>query len=71
MATQQTQQGMKTNVTMKPAVGLNVPTDVNLPDGTTVRPAADGSISVETGFIPALLAAGWQVQVDANTTHVP
>lgn len=59
------------NVTMQLPSGSNTPTQVHLPDGSTVYPNASGEISVASNFVGALLAGGWQIVIAANQTHVP
>ena len=59
------------NVTMQPAAGMTVPTQVHLPDGSTVFPNSSGQISVASSFVTVMIAAGWQVVIAANQTHVP
>lgn len=59
------------NITMQPASGMTMPTQVHLPDGSMVMPNASGQISVASNFVPALIAAGWQVVIASGATHVP
>jgi hypothetical protein len=58
-------------ITMQPASGMQVPTQVHLPDGSTVFPNASGQISVASNFVTTMIAAGWQIVVSSGTTHVP
>ncbi len=58
-------------VTLQLPAGSNVPTQVCLPDGSSVTPAANGTITVSSIFLSALLAGGWQIVVTSGTTHVP
>lgn len=58
-------------IPMKMAAGLGTPTMVNLPDATTLTPDATGLINVPASFLISMLAAGWQIQIAANSTHVP
>ena len=58
-------------VTMQPASGMAVPTQVHLPDGSMVMPNASGQISVASNFVGVMLAAGWEIVVTSATTHVP
>lgn len=60
---------MSTTVTMKKASGVD--TQINLPDGTTLKPDASGNITAPAQFVTTLLAAGYQIVVDSGTTHVP
>jgi hypothetical protein len=59
------------NVTLQPASGMQVPTQVHLPDGSTVFPNASGQISVASNFVSVMLAAGWEIVVTSGATHVP
>ncbi len=56
---------------MQLAAGMTVPTQVHLPDGSTVFPNSSGQISVASSFVTVMIAAGWQVVIAANQTHVP
>ena len=58
-------------IPMKMASGLGTPTMVNLPDATTLIPDATGQVNVPASFLIPLLAAGWQIQIASNSTHVP
>ncbi|WP_294534632.1 hypothetical protein [uncultured Rhodoblastus sp.] len=57
-STTQTATGAVTMVTMVLANGGNVPTQIHL-DAESVKPAADGSILVNSKYAPALMQAGW------------
>lgn len=59
------------NVTMQPPAGAQIPSQVHLPDGSTVFPNADGTISVASNFVSTMIAAGWSVVISAGQTHVP
>lgn len=59
------------NVTMQMPAGSDVPTQIHLNDGSTIKPAANGQIVVSTKHLHVLLAAGWQIVVSGGTTHVP
>jgi hypothetical protein len=59
------------NIIMQAPSGVDVPTQVHLPDGTTVKPAANGQITVSSKFLHVMLSAGFQVVVTGGTTHVP
>ena len=59
-------------IPMKIAAGQGTPTQVNLPDSTTLTPdAATGLINCPASFLISMLAAGWQIVVTSGTTHVP
>jgi hypothetical protein len=51
--------------------GSVVPTQIHLRDGTTIKPAANGTITVATNYLHDLLAAGWQIVISGGATHVP
>ena len=68
--TTQTAQGQATTVTMDCITGI-VPSVIHLRDGTSVKPAADGSISVAFVHAHDLMSAGWGIRVTGGTTHVP
>lgn len=57
-------------VTLNPPSGT-APSVLQLPDATSVQPNADGTYTVGTKHMAALLAAGWSIQVSSGTTHVP
>lgn len=59
------------NVTMQPAAGMTIPTLVHLPDATTITPNASGQISVASSLVAVMVAAGWQIVIASNATHVP
>jgi hypothetical protein len=61
----------QTTIPMKMAAGLGTPTVVQLPDSTTLTPDATGLINCPASFLISMLAAGWQIQIAANSTHVP
>ncbi|SHN86917.1 hypothetical protein [Bradyrhizobium erythrophlei] len=61
----------QTTIPMKMGTGLGVPTVVQLPDSTTLTPDVTGLINVPASFLISMLAAGWQIQIAANSTHVP
>ena len=61
----------QTTIPMKMAAGSGTPTVVQLPDSTTLTPDATGLINVPASFLISMLAAGWQIQIAANSTHVP
>jgi hypothetical protein len=63
--------GNQTTVPMKVAAGMTVPTMVHLPDATTIFPDATGLLNVPALFVTTMMNAGWQVQIAANSTHVP
>lgn len=71
MSTTQTPTGCVTTVKMVLASGLDVPTQINLADGSLVKPASDGSITVDAKHIPSLLQLGWQIAIGSGATHVP
>jgi hypothetical protein len=59
-------------IPMKMASGQGTPTMVNLPDATTLYPdPVTGQINCPASFLISMLAAGWQIQIAANSTHVP
>ena len=58
-------------VTMQSPAGVDVPSIIYLNDGSTVRPAANGQITISSKFLNVMLAAGWQIVVNGGTTHVP
>jgi hypothetical protein len=57
--TTQTATGQVTMVTMVLANGASPPSVIHLPDATSIRPAADGSISVNVMWSDALMNSGW------------
>jgi hypothetical protein len=63
--------GNQTNVPMKVAAGMTVPTLVHLPDATTIFPDATGQLLVPALFVTTLMNAGWQIVIGSGTTHVP
>jgi hypothetical protein len=63
--------GNQTNVPMKVAAGMTVPTQVHLPDATTIFPDATGQFMVPAPFVTAMMNAGLQIVVSSGTTHVP
>jgi hypothetical protein len=59
-------------IPMKMQAGGTVPTLVSLPDATTLFPdPVSGLINCPATFLIAMLSAGWQIQIAANSTHVP
>jgi hypothetical protein len=56
---------------MKVAAGMTVPTQIHLPDATTIFPDATGQIMCPALFVTVLMNAGWQIVVTGGTTHVP
>lgn len=58
-----------TPVTILPPPGT-VPCVLQLP-ALSVAPNADGSFTVPSRLLPALLSGGWQIVVASGTTHVP
>lgn len=48
-------------VTMQPRAGMDVPTQIHLPDATTVRPDAAGKIVVPGIYAGTLMAIGWRI----------
>jgi hypothetical protein len=63
--------GNQTLVAMKVAAGMTVPTQVHLPDATTIFPDATGQIMCPALFVTSLMNAGFQIVVTGGTTHVP
>jgi hypothetical protein len=63
--------GNQTLVPMKVASGMSVPTQVHLPDATTIFPDASGQFMVPAAYVTAMMNAGLQIVVGAGTTHVP
>jgi hypothetical protein len=59
------------NVVMQMPAGVDVPTQIHLPDGTTIKPAANGQITISSKFLHVLLNAGFQVVIAGGSTHVP
>jgi hypothetical protein len=57
--TQQTPAGAVTTITMILANGASPPSVIHLPDSTSIKPAADGSITVASHWSDALMRAGW------------
>jgi hypothetical protein len=57
-------------VTLNPPSG-STPSVLQLPDATSVAPNSDGTFTVGTKHMAALLAAGWSIVVSSGTTHVP
>ncbi len=68
--TTQTAQGQVTAITMVLANGASPPTQIHLPDSTTIKPNADGSLTVSAQWAPVLMAAGWAYKM-SGTTNVP
>jgi hypothetical protein len=44
------------------ANGAAPPTQVHLPDATTIFPNADGSLTVSAQWVDALMRAGWAIK---------
>jgi hypothetical protein len=63
--------GNQTNVPMKVAAGMNVPTQVHLPDATTIFPDSSRQFMVPAAYVTAMINAGLQIVVSSGTTHVP
>jgi hypothetical protein len=61
----------QTTIPMRMAAGSGTPTVVQLPDSTTLTPDATGLINCPAPFMIAMIGAGWQIQIAANSTHVP
>lgn len=59
-----------TPVTVLPPSGSEPPSVLQLP-ALSVAPNADGSFTVASRHLPALLAGGWRIAVASGTTHVP
>jgi hypothetical protein len=57
-------------VTVLPPDGTEPPSVLQLP-AQSVTPNADGSFTVPSRYLPALLGAGWRISVSSGTTHVP
>lgn len=62
--------GNRTLVPMKRADGT-MDSIVHLPDATTVKPAADGTVMIPGEFVIALMMGGYTMTVASGTTHVP
>ena len=62
--------GNKTLVAMKRADGT-MDSIVHLPDATTVKPAADGTVMIPGLFVSEMINAGYTMTVTGGTTHVP
>jgi hypothetical protein len=63
--------GNQTLVPMKVAAGMTVPTQIHLPDATTIFPDATGQIMCPALFVTTLMNAGFQIVIGSGTTHVP
>ena len=61
--------GDQTLIPMKKASG-GAPTQVNLPDATTIVPDATGQFMVPAAFLTTMLNAGFQMVVTGGATHV-
>jgi len=59
-----------TPVTVLAPSGTEPPSVLQLP-AQNVTPNADGSFTVPSRHLPALLGAGWRIVVSSGTTHVP
>lgn len=59
-----------TPVTVLPPAGQDPPSALHLP-AQTLPPNADGSFTVASRHLPALLAGGWSIAVASGATHVP
>ena len=59
-----------TPVTVLPPTDQESPSVLLLP-AQSVPPNADGSFTVASRHLPALLAGGWRIAVASGTTHVP
>ena len=63
---------MAVTVNMALPAGSNIPTQINLKDGTTLTPNAAGVIAAPAQHVADLLSLGWQIQITGNPpTHVP
>ena len=49
--------------TLALATGGDIPTQIHLRDGTTIRPANDGTIQANAEHLGALATAGWFVKL--------
>jgi hypothetical protein len=47
------------------------PTSISLPDSTVLVPDGNGLVNVPASFLISMLSAGWQIQIDSGSTHVP
>lgn len=63
--------GNQTLIPMRVAAGVQVPSQVHLPDATVVFPDASGQIMCPALFVVSLMNAGFQIVVAGGTTHVP
>jgi hypothetical protein len=57
-------------VMVLPPAESEPPSVLQLP-AQNVTPNVDGSFTVASRHLPALLAGGWQIAVASGTTHVP
>jgi hypothetical protein len=57
-------------VTVMPPAG-SAPNLLQLPDATCTRANDDGTFTVPSTQVVALLSSGWQIVVAPGTTHVP
>jgi hypothetical protein len=55
-------------VTMVLANGAAPPSIIYLPDATSIRPAADGSISVNVMWSDALMNSGWSYKYPGGSS---
>ncbi len=63
--------GNQTLIAMKIAAGGTTPSQINLPDATTIAPDATGQFMIPASFVTAMMNAGLQIVVTGGTTHVP
>jgi len=59
-----------TPVTVLPPSGAEPPSVLQLP-AQNIAQNADGSFTIPSRHLPALLGAGWRIAVESGTTHVP
>ena len=60
-----------TTIPMKMAAGAGTPSQVVLSDSSSLTPDSTGLINAPASELISLLVAGWQIQIAANSTHVP
>jgi hypothetical protein len=62
--------GNQTNVLMKPAAGVTVPSVLHS-DGVAIFPDASGQFLVPATSVMTMIGAGFQIVVSGGTTHIP
>ena len=68
VTTSETQAGQVTLVTMAPAAGQGMPSQINLSDGSVLHPNGAATISVDAKFVSKLMRAGFGLVVSGSNT---